>query len=357
MHFNKRIKIGDFTVSEDSRTFIIAEAGVNHNGDMDIAERLIDCAVRAKADAVKFQAFKAERLILRNAPKAPYQLQTTDSSESQFEMLEKLEVTKEQSARLKGYCENKGIIFLITPFDESSLEELDDLDPAAYKVSSTDITNFPFLKRIAKKQKPVILSTGMAYLSEVRTALSSIFPFTKDLILLQCTANYPVPDEEVNLRVLDTYREEFDILIGYSDHSAGIGAGAYAVAKGAKVIEKHFTLDKKFTGPDHRASLSPVELEQFVREIRKAERYLGLRAKAPTPSELKTRKLLLKYLVTARSIKKGEVFTAHNIAAKRTGGRGIAPIYSEKIIGREADRAYEKNEILETRLYREAEAC
>lgn len=346
MQFNKTIKIGDFIISQSTKAFVIAEAGVNHNGDLDMAKQLIDCAVGAGADAVKFQAFKAEHLILKNVDKAAYQLKTTAVKESQFDMLKGLELTKEQNIELKVYCQKKGIIFLTTPFDDYSLEELDELDLPAYKIASTDITNPLFLKKIAKKGKPIILSTGMAYFSEVKMALKEIYPFNKDVILLQCTANYPINDEEANLGAINAYKEKFNILIGYSDHSVGIGAAPYAVAMGAKVVEKHFTLDKSLQGPDHKASLSPEELRQFVAEIKKAEKFLGSDIKAPTISEFAIRRSLQKCLVAARPITKGEIFNENNITAKRTGGKGISPVYYKKIIGEMADKDYNQNEIL-----------
>lgn len=346
MHFNKSIKIGSFEITERSRSFIIAEAGVNHGGNMEVAKKLIDIAVEAKADAVKFQTFKTENVILKDIPKAPYQKKTTNSQESQFDMLKKLEVTKEQSLELEEYCSGKDIIFLTTSFDEETLAELDDFDLSAYKVASTDITNLPFLKKIAKKQKPILLSTGMAYHSEVEIALKEIYPFNKDVILLQCSANYPIRDEEVNLNVINTYKEKFDILVGYSDHSVGVGASPYAVAMGAKVIEKHFTLDKNFEGPDHKASLNPNELKQLIDEIRKVEKYLGKRTKTPTISESETRKSLQKCLVTAKEIKKGEMFTENSMVAKRTGGIGISPIYYKCILGKFASKNYRKDTII-----------
>ena len=346
MHFNKAIKIGNYTISRTSKAFIIAEAGINHNGDEKIAKNLIDCAVKAGVDAVKFQAFKTEHLVLKNTGKALYQLKNTPSNESQFDMLKRLEITKNQIKKLKTYCEEEGILFLATPFDEYSLKELGELKLPAYKVSSTDITNLPFLRKIAKKGKPVILSTGMAYLSDVKNALKEIYPFNKSVILLQCTSSYPINKEEANLNVINTYREKFDILVGFSDHSEGMGAAPYAVVMGAKVVEKHFTLDKKHEGPDHRASLTPEELRQFVSEIRIAEKYLGSGIKAPTISELDNRKAALKYLVSARKIKKGERFTEDNISAKRTGGIGRFPACSGDVIGKKAGRDYVENEII-----------
>lgn len=347
MNFSKRVKIGHFTVSKNSETFIIAEAGVNHNGDINIARKLIDVAAEAKADAVKFQIFKTEHLILKGTKKALYQLVTTNSKESQFDMLKKLELSKKQFTELHRYCKKKNIIFLITPFDEHSLGELDEFALSAYKVASTDITNIPFLKKIAKKQKPIFLSTGMAYFSEVEVALKAIHPFNKDVVLLQCSANYPIRDEEANLRVINTYKEKFNILVGHSDHSVGVGVAPYAVAMGAKVVEKHFTLNKGLQGPDHKASLNPEELKRFVSEIKKIEKYLGSGVKVPTLSELKTRKLLQKYLITAKGIKKGEKFSEDNLIAKRTGGLGVSPIFYSSIIGKVASKKYKKDEIIE----------
>lgn len=346
MRFNKKIRIGNFEISERSPAFIIAEAGVNHNGNTSLAKKLIDLAKDAGVNAVKFQAFKTEELILKNIRKAPYQKLTTASSESQFRMLKKLELTPDQNFQLKEYCQRKKIIFLTTPFDESSLEDLDFLNLPAYKVSSTDITNLPFLKKIAQKNKPVLLSTGMSYLREVETALREIHPCNKDIILLQCTTDYPLNLNEVNLNVIRTFKEKFDILVGFSDHTPGIGASAYAIPLGAKVIEKHFTLNKKMEGPDHKASLDPNELKEFVQEIRKVERYLGTSAKVPTLSETKTRLSLQKHFVASKEIKKGEVFGPNNTIAKRTGGKGISPIYYRRVYGQIAHKNYAKDTVI-----------
>ena len=346
MHFNKAIKIGNYTISRTSKAFIIAEAGINHNGDEKIAKNLIDCAVKAGVDAVKFQAFRTDKLILRDTKKAPYQLKTTRSEESQFDMLKKLELTSAQTLRLMRYAAEKKILFLTTPFDEASLGALDKLDLPAYKVSSTDITNLPFLARVAKKKKPIVLSTGMTHMGEIRKALVEIRRFNKKVILLQCTSNYPIRENEANLNVINAYKKEFDILVGYSDHSEGIGASPYAVSMGAKVIEKHFTLDKNMVGPDHKASLEPRELKSFVKEIRKVERYLGSAIKKPTRRELEVRKSMQKNLVASRAIKRGERFTARNIVAKRTGGRGRSPIYYKDIMSKKAEKNYRRDEII-----------
>lgn len=346
MDFNKSIQVGSHQISINNPVFIIAEAGVNHNGDINIAKKLIDIASDAGADAVKFQAFKTENLILKDVEKANYQLKTTGTAESQFEMLKKLEIAKEQNFLLMNYCRSKGIIFLTTPFDEESLEELNELDLPAYKVASTDTTNLLFLKKIAGKGKPIFLSTGMSYLSEVESALKAISVINKNVILLQCTANYPIKDEEVNLNVINTFKNKFNILVGYSDHSTGIGAGPYSIPMGAVVIEKHFTYEKTAIGPDHMASLTPIELELFVREIRRVEKFMGSSVKTPTNDELSTRPSLQKSLVALHFIKKGEIFTEQNIIAKRTGGKGVSAINCYQIIGKQASREYQPNDII-----------
>ena len=341
------IHIGDKIISKDSPTFIIAEAGVNHGGDMNLAKELVDIAAEAGADAVKFQAFKTENLILENVDKANYQQKTTDHTESQYDMLKKLEISTEQNLELKAYCDAKNIIFLTTPFDEGSLEDLDSLDLLAYKIASTDTTNIPFLKKIAAKQKPVFLSTGMTYLAEVEQVIREILPINQQIVILQCTANYPIVDEEANLAVINTYKEKFPLFIGYSDHSVGIGASPYAVAMGAKVVEKHFTLDKDAEGPDHLASLSPSELSEFVKTVRQVEKYLGTGIKKPTFSEIKNRQSLQKCFVANQDIAKGEQFTEQNIIAKRTGGKGISPLYYQEVLQKTAHRDFKKNEIIE----------
>lgn len=346
IHFNKNLKIRDKEISSDSPTFLIAEAGVNHGGDIEVAKKLIDLAVEAKVDAVKFQTFKTENLILTDIQKAPYQKETTGSLESQSDMLKKLEVTKEQNMELNNYCDDKNIIFLTTPFDEESLDETDQLDLPAYKVSSTDTTNLPFLKKIAKKGKPIILSTGMSYLSEIKLALKTIHNYNKDLILLQCTSNYPIQDDEANLSVINTYKENFDVLVGYSDHSLGIGAAPYVIPMGAKVIEKHFTLDKSSEGPDHAASLSPNELKDFVKTIRRVESYMGNKVKEPSLSEKITRKSLQKCIVANQKIVKGERLSEQNIIAKRTGGVGISPIDYKNVIGKKSNKDYTIDEVI-----------
>lgn len=344
--FHLSLHIGEREISRDTPVFVIAEAGVNHNGDLALARRLVDAAADAGADAVKFQAFRTEHLILADVAKAPYQLATTGQAGSQFEMLKRLELSNAQNREIQAYCAGRGITFLTTPFDEISLDELDGLDLPAYKVASTDLTNIPFLRRVAAKGRPVLLSTGMSHLSEVDLALQAMAPLTQDIVLLQCTANYPIADEEANLRVISTFRRRYDILVGYSDHSVGFGAGPYAVAQGARVVEKHLTLSRQMEGPDQRASLEPEEFGAFVREIRRVERMMGSGHKMVTLSETRTRASLQKCLVARVPIRAGEPFSADNLAAKRTGGEGLSPIYFDELIGRPSDRDYLADEVI-----------
>ena len=347
MKFNNEVVVSNKIINSNAPTFVIAEAGVNHNGNVEFAKKMIDLASEAGADAVKFQAFCTDALILKNVQKASYQVKTTSKAENQYTMLKRLELSIEKNLELKQYCQKKNIIFLTTPFDEVSLESLDELNLAAYKIASTDITNLPFLRNIAKKGKPIILSTGMSYMEEVELALQTIYPYNRDVILLQCTANYPIEDSEANLNVLDTFRERFDMLLGYSDHTVGVGAAPYAIAKGAVVVEKHFTLDKTADGPDQKASLSPDELKEFVQEVRRAETFMGTGIKKPTISEMKNRMSLQKCFVARCNIKKGERFSNDNIVAKRTGGIGISPIYEKEVLASVASRSYEENDIVE----------
>lgn len=346
MKFNREIRLGSKLINDQAAVYIIAEAGVNHGGDIEVAKELIDIAAEAGVDAIKFQAFRTKNLILEDVKKAGYQTKTTAAEESQSEMLKKLELRKEHYLELKEYCESKNVLFLITPFDEESLEELEELDVEAYKIASTDTTNIAFLERIAQKGKPMLLSTGMSFLQEVQQALETIYPINKNVILMQCTANYPLDDAEVNLNVLKTYAENFDILLGFSDHSVGVGAAPYSIPLGAKVIEKHYTLSKDLEGPDHKASLDPYELKEFVEIVRRVEKFMGTSEKKPTLSEVENRNSLQKCLVASQSIAKGEPFTKSNLVAKRTGGKGIRANEIEKIVGRKSDRFYKENQII-----------
>jgi len=286
------IDIAGRKVGPGHPSFIIAEAGVNHNGDIGLAKQLIDAAVDAGADAVKFQTFKAENVVLKTAPKARYQKETTDAAESQYEMLRKLELTAQDFVELKNYCDRGNILFMSTPHDQESINTLDELGVEVFKVGSGDITNIPYLKHMARKGKPIILSTGMSYLSEVDEAVRIIQDAgNEQLILLHCVSNYPADPSDVNLHAMETMRKAFAVPIGYSDHTLGIEIPIAAVAMGACVIEKHFTLDRQLPGPDHRASLEPPELKAMVDGIRKVEQALGDGRKMPASSEEDTRRV------------------------------------------------------------------
>ena len=345
--FSKKIMIGAREISDAAPVFVIAEAGVNHGGSLALAKQLVDIAVEAAADAVKFQAFRTEHLIVESVSKAPYQKRSTGAAESQTDMLKRLELSVASYRELKDYCHERGIIFLITPFDDFSVDELDEVGVEAYKVASTDTTNLPFLIRLAKRGKPIILSTGMCYLDEIEAALHEIGRYNPDVILMQCTADYPILDQEANLNVLNTFRETFDVLIGYSDHSTGLGAALYAIPMGAKVVEKHFTKDTSLEGPDHRASLDPGELKRFVAEVRRIETLMGSSVKTPTPAERLNRNALQKSLVARTPIRKGEPFNETNVVAKRTGGVGLSPIHFRKVFAMNAERDYAVNDIIE----------
>lgn len=332
-----------------SNVFIIAEAGVNHNGSLKLAKKLIDAAVEAGADAVKFQTFKAERLVSKQAPKAEYQKQTTDVEESQFEMIKKLELDVGAHKELMGYCAQKGIQFLSTPFDLESIDLLDSLGLPLFKIPSGEITNLPYLRHTASKKKPIILSTGMADLGEIEDALVVL---TKggievaDITVLHCNTEYPTPMEDVNLRAMQTISYAFPgIKVGYSDHTLGIEVPIAAVAMGASVIEKHFTLDKNMEGPDHKASLEPDELKAMVLAIRNIEKALGNGHKKRSPSETKNMSIARKSIVAARAIRKGELFTEENLTIKRPGN-GISPMRWDEMIGQVAQQDYQEDELI-----------
>lgn len=332
------INIGNRYIGRKYSTFIIAEAGVNHNGDIEVAKRLIDVAVETGADAVKFQTFNVDDLVTKNAPKAKYQQETTDEKESQYKMLKKLELSKEEHLILKEYCQQKNIIFMSTPFDFSSVDLLEEIGIQAFKVGSGDLTNLPLLEYIAQKNKPIILSTGMSNLGEVEEAVNTILDTgNKDLILLHCVSNYPTEFKDVNLRAIQTLGNAFKLPVGYSDHTPGIEIPIAAVAMGAKVIEKHFTLDKNMEGPDHKASLNPEELKEMVKSIRNVEKSLGDGIKRCMDSEKDTRKVARRSLVAKRDLKAGEVLTEDNIGIKRPG-TGIKPKYYNKITGHKINK-------------------
>lgn len=354
-----------------SRTFIIAEAGVNHNGSIELAYQLVDEAKQAGADAVKFQTYKTENLVTKKAQQADYQMENTGEFSSQYEMLKNLELSYEDFKSLKSYCDEKDITFLSTPFDLESVDFLiHDLGIDIIKIPSGEITNAPYLYKIASSGVKIIISTGMATIEEIHHSLAfiayglagetninsmnakSFYQTEKaktllrdNVKILHCTTEYPAPLNEVNLNAIDALEEEFALEIGLSDHSEGILVPIAAIGKGASVIEKHFTLDKTMSGPDHKASLNPCELKEMVSSIRNIEQALGEKKKSPAPSELKNKKVARKSLVTLKPVKKGERFTVENLTVKRPG-TGIEPYYYWDYIGRVADRNYEEDEII-----------
>lgn len=352
-NFNQEINIGNKTINENNQSFIIAEAGVNHNGKIDMAKKLVDAAVKAGVDAVKFQTFSTDRLIIKDTKKAKYQINNTGNKESQYDMLKKLELSFEDHKIIKDYCDKNNITFLSTPYDAESADMLDQLGVLAYKVSSSDNTNLPFLKYLSKKDKPVILSTGMSYLGEISEAVR-VFENNnfKDLILLHCVSNYPISMEKVNLKAIKTLKENFNTIVGYSDHTAGIGAAPYSISLGAKVIEKHFTLDKDLSGPDHKASLNPSELKETVDLIRKVEKAMGTGIKAPILEERDSKKKLQKSIVSKKDISKNEVITEDKLTTKRPG-TGISPIYIDEVVGKKINIDIEKDTILKINMLKE----
>ena len=342
----RKIKIGDKLVGDGEPCFIIAEAGVNHNGEVELAKKLIDMAKEAKVDAIKFQTFKTENIVIKNAPKADYQIKNTDSNESQYEMLKKLELKKGDFKELYRYARKKGVVFLSTPFDFESADFLDELGIPAFKISSTDLTNLPFLEYVAKKGKPIILSTGMGILGEIEEAINTIKNTdNKGIILLHCITNYPTDFESLNLRAIQTLREAFKLPVGFSDHSLGIYTPIAAVTLGAVVIEKHFTFDKNLPGPDHKASLDPQELKEMVKWIRLIEKSLGDGIKRLTPEEEKIKKVARKSIVAKVDIPKGAVITEEMITFKRPG-TGLSPKYYKDVVGKKARRNIKVDEMI-----------
>jgi N,N'-diacetyllegionaminate synthase len=333
-------------VIDPARTFIIAEAGVNHNGSPDLAKQLVDAAARAGADAVKFQTFNARRLASIQAPKAQYQLQTTDARESQVEMLARLELTYESHRKLQEYCRRQDIAFLSSPFDEVSADFLENLGVELFKIPSGEITNIPFLSHIARKGLPLILSTGMATLTEVETAVRTFEKEeNRDIVLLHCVSNYPARPSDVNLRAMITMNETFHVPVGYSDHTERIEVAIAAVALGATVIEKHFTLDRNLPGPDHRASLEPDELKTLVQSIRTVEISLGTGKKEPAPGEAETAKAARKSLVAAQDIPAGTILTEDHVAIKRPG-TGLPPSLYPFVVGRRSKDSIQEGTLI-----------
>ena len=331
-----------------SKVFIIAEAGVNHNGSIELAKKLIDVAVEAGVDAVKFQTFKTENLVSKNAQKADYQKETTDAEESQFDMIKKLELDMDTHRELISYCDNKNIMFLSTPFDLDSVNLLNELGLEIFKIPSGEITNLPYLRKIGSLGKRVILSTGMADIGEIEDALDVLIEAgTKkdNIIVLHANTMYPTPMEDVNLRAMVTIGNSFDCKYGYSDHTQGIEVDIAAVALGAVCIEKHFTLDNNMEGPDHKASLEPDELISMVKGIRNIEIALGSQVKKPSPSEKPNKSVVRKSIVAKNDIKVGEILSEKNLAVKRPSG-GINPMRWDEIIGTVAKKDYKTDELI-----------
>lgn len=360
-------------ITASSRVYIIAEAGVNHNGSLDMAKELVEVAAKAGADAVKFQTFRADRLVSGSAPKADYQKKSSGAGESQHDMLKRLELGEDAHRELIRHCELHGIQFLSTPFDAESVDLLGiTFDLPTIKIPSGEITNAPLILQIACLGKPVILSTGMSTLADVEAALGVLaFGFTcpkaspgvtgfqeafascegqralsEKVTLLHCTTEYPAPFTEVNLRAMDTLAAAFGLRVGFSDHTEGTAIPVAAVARGAVVIEKHFTLDRTLPGPDHRASLEPGELCEMVKAIREVEMALGSGRKVPAPSEMKNAAVARKSIVAACEIRVGEAYSSANLCVKRPGG-GVSPLRFWEVVGRRADRNYVKDEVIE----------
>jgi N,N'-diacetyllegionaminate synthase len=329
-----------------SHTFIIAEAGVNHNGSVDLALQLVDAAHASGADAVKFQTFKADLLATPTAPKAAYQERTAAAAESQFDMLKRLELDAKAHQRLIDHCRKLGIQFLSSPFDLQSADLLAAMGVPLFKVPSGEITNLPFLQHLARKGLPLIVSTGMSTLGEVEEAVNVLqAEGVNDLTLLHCVTEYPAPYAEVNLRAMQTLRTAFGLPVGYSDHTPGIEVAVAAVAMGAVVIEKHFTLDRSLPGPDHAASLEPAELQRLVAAIRHVEAALGTGIKAPAPCELSNLPVARKSVVATRPLTVGYRLEASDLAIKRPGN-GLAPKFLPALIGRSLRTDVAKDEVM-----------
>ena len=332
------------------RTLIIAEAGVNHNGSIELAKQLVDKAAVAGADYIKFQTFRTENLVAKSACLASYQKKNILASDnSQFQMLKKLELSPAQHEELIDYCKNKGIRFFSTAFDLDSIDYLHSLDLGLWKIPSGEVTNYPFLKRIAGFNQKTILSTGMCSIQDVRNAVEALYKnglSKENLILLHCNTEYPTPFEDVNLKAMDTLKKEFGVEVGYSDHTRGIEIPIAAVALGATVIEKHFTLDRNMEGPDHKASLEPEELKAMVSAIRNIEQALGDGVKRVTESEKGNIAVARKSIVAARDIRKGEIFDENNLTVKRPG-TGLSPMHWEDVLGQTAKRDFNEEDLIE----------
>ena len=329
------------------KVFIIAEAGVNHNGSLELAKQLVDKAVWAGADCIKFQTFNSENLVSADAQKAEYQKKSTDSKESQLEMLKKLELSKEQFVKLKDYCQQKGILFLSTPFDLESVDFLASIGVKTWKIPSGEVTNYPLLRKIGQRKESVIMSTGMCTLDEVHSAVNVLNQFgTRNITLLHCTTEYPAPYDSVNLTAMMTLKKKLGFKVGYSDHTKGIEIPIAAVAMGASVIEKHFTLDCNMEGPDHKASLEPRELKKMVQAIRNIEKAFGNGIKQPSEDEKKNIAIARKSITAKTEIKKGELFTELNLTTKRPGN-GISPMKWNDVLGEKAKKNFMADDLIE----------
>jgi N-acetylneuraminate synthase len=332
-----------------NRTLVIAEAGVNHNGDFQLALKLVDAATQAGADVVKFQTFQADELVTIHAEKAAYQKIYTSEAEAQRDMLRQLQLTPQQHLRLIQHCKASGIEFLSTAFDLASIDLLASMGLRCWKIPSGEITNLPYLRKIGSLRQPIILSCGMATLGEVEAAIDVLEhsgASRADITVLHCTTEYPAPLDEVNLTAMQTIARSLGVAVGYSDHTDGIVVSIAAVALGATVIEKHLTLDRAMAGPDHRASLEPQQFKSMVEGIRSIESALGDGIKRPTPCELANLSIARKSVVASRPIQAGETFTAHNLTSKRPGF-GISPMQWDSLIGRKASRAYDLDDLIE----------
>jgi len=331
------------------KIFIIAEAGVNHNGDLETARKMVDAAADAVADAVKFQTFRAESMVIRNASKADYQKTATGEIGSQQAMLKELELDIAAHKDLIARCAERNIEFLSSPFDAESIDMLVDLGLRTFKIPSGEINNLPYLRKLGGLKKKIILSTGMSEMTEIGDALDILTKEgtrREDITVLHCSTAYPAPHEEANLRAMAAMKKEFNVLVGYSDHTPGMEAAIAAAALGASVIEKHFTLDKSMPGPDHKASLSPEELKAMVKAVRNTEKALGDGVKRPLPCELKNKPVVRKSIVAMKDITEGDLFSEDNITTKRPA-LGINPMEWDSIMGKTAKRDFSKDELIE----------
>jgi N,N'-diacetyllegionaminate synthase len=343
---SRTIPVGDHQIG-GARCFVIAEAGVNHNGDLGLAGRLVDAAADAGADAVKFQTFRTAALVSAAAPKARYQVETTGGGESQQAMLARLELSAAAHAALKAHAARRSLVFFSTPFDEASADLLEGLGVALFKVPSGEVTNLPLLRHVAAKGRPVLLSTGMCTLDEVAVAVATVRAAgDPPLAILHCVSAYPAPAEDTNLKAMDTLRERFGCPVGLSDHSLGIEIALAAVARGAALLEKHLTLDRTLPGPDHRASLEPADFAALVRGVRAVESALGDGVKRPMPSELDTRAVARRSLVAARALPAGHRIRPGDIAIKRPG-TGISPAELDRVVGRTLTRDVAADDLLD----------